>query len=151
MAKTRKKRGEAALRSAAETIRYEVQMFQRACLELNRVPAQDTFTKNFLIEVILLHARNIRDFFAPTGHDDDILARDFVVQLPRIALPYLRSESVRRRINKLLSHPSYSRRRLTRTWNLRRLCSEVTTAWNAFLSRLARDNPVRYRWFVKNS
>ena len=134
------------LRAAACTMTYEHRMFiASARVLMNRPPrATDQMSVligNMALESSLIHARNLRDFFSPNGRKDDILARDFVSPLPRIALPYLRNKSTDRRLNRLLAHPSYSRTKLVGKWDISTLCREVEAAWQSFLRRLEDQEP----------
>ena len=97
--------------------------------------------RNIALESTLIHARNLRDFFSANGRSNDVLARDFVTPLPRIAMPYLRRASTGRRIDKLLAHPSYDRSRLSKQWPIGTLRAELGQAWKLFLQRVARDAP----------
>ena len=139
-------RGNNALRAAASCMSYEYEMFLTASnLLLSLDPSSSrpevVIWRNVALESTLIHSRNIRDFFSPNGRSDDVLARDFVTPLPRIAMPYLRKASTERKINRLLAHPSYGRSRLTKEWEIGTLRREITTAWNAFLSRLGQEAP----------
>lgn len=145
VARGRSVRGDKALRSAAGTVEYEFRMFLVGITALDRAPTWEE--QNLVLEALLVHARNLRDFFQVHGRSDDILARDFVVQMPSTSMPYLRSRSCRRRLNRLLAHLSYSRSRLSRDWNICALRDEISGAMRAFLSRVARDNPGRLFWF----
>ncbi len=141
----RKARGRSALKSAAGTVEYEFRMFVVGCAALSRAPTPEE--KNLVLEALLIHARNLRDFFAPSGRSNDILARDFVSRMPRIAMPYLRSNTSRNRLNRLIAHLSYSRPRLGKNWDIHRLVHEVEAAMSAFLKRLKEERPHRLAWF----
>ena len=139
----RKVRGPAALKSAAATIVYEFQMLLVGHQVMRSGPTPEE--NNLALEAFLVHARNLLEFFATSGYPDSILAKDFVSQMPRIAMPYLRSN--RKRLHRRLAHPSYSRPRLGRGWELDRLVWEVGTAMGAFLERLEEERPGRLAWF----
>lgn len=148
----RAKRGSLALRSAAESISYEYEMFMAATSCLLTIDPSDNrpevqALRNMALESSLIHARNIRDFFSPNGRNDDIIARDFVTPMPRISMPYLRKKTTARRINRLLAHPSYGRSRLTRGWEIGTLRQEIATAWKLFLAGLAEKKPGRRGYF----
>ncbi len=138
-------RGPAALKSAALTIEYEYRMLLVGFLAWGRAPT--TEERNLVLEAFLVHTRNLRDFFAKSGQSDDILARDFVSQMPRIAMPYLRSKPFRKRLNRKLAHLSYSRPRLTSGWERETICREIEVAMRRFLERLQEENPRRVPWF----
>jgi hypothetical protein len=92
---------------------------------------------NVTLETFLLHARNLRDFFATSGKSDDVLASDFLGRPLRVRMPLVRSARLRRRLNKRISHLSYSRSRLGRAWDVRSLLAEIDDAMGVFLSRLS--------------
>ena len=142
----RPQRGDGALRTAARCMSYEYEMFLAASNLLISLNPSSTrpevvVLRNVALESTLIHARNIRDFFSSNGRTDDVLARDFVTPLPRIAMTYLRKASTEQRINRLLAHPSYGRSRLTKQWEIGTLRREITAAWNAFLGRLKQETP----------
>jgi hypothetical protein len=144
--RVRKPRGPSARRTGAEIICYEYTMFMAACDIHARLPAAPSTPgtealRNITLEAALLHARNLRDFFGTARHKDDIVASDFVRPVPRLALPTLRSVTVRRRFNRLLAHASYNRSKIGRCWNLDALHHEITGAWARFLERLAERSP----------
>lgn len=145
MTVARPSRGDAALRSAARTIEYEFRMFLVGVAALSRAPSPEE--RNLVLEALLIHARNLRDFFAASGKKDDILAVDFVSQLPRVALPYLRSPTSRRRLNRLVAHASYSRPRLGKNWDVNRILRELEKAMRSFLERFHSESPGRLKWF----
>ena len=139
----RKVRGPAALKSAANTIAYEFWMLDVGYSALSRTLPEGEH--NLALEAFLVHARNLRDFFGKSGYDDDILARDFVSQMPRLAMPYLRSN--RKRVNRKLAHASYSRPRFREGWERLIICQKVEVAMRRFLERLKEENPARVSWF----
>lgn len=138
-------------RSSVLTLAYEVQSFFAACdrlilLKEARLQGQvDQCQQKLALEGVLLHARNLRDFFVGTGKDRDILAIDFLPRKPRYALPYLRR--TRNRMNTLLAHPSYSRSRVSRSWDCGTLRREIEGAWEVFLDRLKVHDKKRFNWF----
>jgi len=140
-------RGQDALKAAAACASYEFEMFIAASnliliqLGTSSGTPDVVALRNIALESTLVHARNLRDFFSPNGRRNDVLARDFVTPLPRIAMPYLRRAPTGRRIDRLLAHPSYDRSRLSKQWPIGTLRIELIQAWKAFLDRLARDAP----------
>ena len=142
MSKPRPNRGAAALRSAVKDLAYEWQTARDAVRALvSARQAGNTALSNMFIEDFLLHARNLRDFFAPRGKPDDVLAKDFLGRHPRIALPHLRSAAVRNRLNRRIAHLSYSRPRFRVGWNIPRLLAEIEAAMEAFALRLESKRP----------
>jgi hypothetical protein len=149
---SRPTRGTGALKTAATCASYEFEMFIAASnllilLRKSSDTPEVVALRNIALESTLIHARNLRDFFSPNGRDNDVLARDFVTPLPRIAMPYLRRGATGRRIDKLLAHPSYDRSRLSKQWPIGTLRNELSQAWKLFLDRVARDAPKLRRFF----
>jgi len=102
---------------------------------------------NMAVEVWLLHARNLRDFFRTQGHGDDICARDYVKSMPRISMPTVFSSAFHNRVNKKISHPSYKRPRLRAKWDRGKITRELVRAMDAFMIQLDADYPRRRAWF----
>ena len=148
--KARPKRGDALLKTAVQTAHYEYSMFCQACVLTQRPPSPDEehqVLRNMAIEVAVLHARNLRDFFTRKGRDDDVLAADFLRSVPPWKLTKLKSKSVRRRMNKLLAHMSFKRRRYKKGWDIPSLKAEIDRAWQMFLDRLEEESPKVRHWF----
>lgn len=134
---TRPRRGQRALQSAAKDLQYEWRMARVATnATIEGTLKQDAAMVNMALESFLIHARNIRDFFASRGNPDDVLARDFLGRPTRVRLSLLRSPKIRRRLNKRIAHISYSRARLGRGWNWSILLSEINDAMGKFEQRL---------------
>ena len=146
----RPRRGSRSLRSAAKTIRYELDMFLLAsrCLQTPNEPA----VANLLLEALLLHTRVLRDFFrgpGPGSRKDDILVTDFLPVKPRFRLRRLRSSSTKKRLDKLLAHASFSRPRLDKNWPIGPIQQEIIEAWLLFMERLDKHDPTTRGWFPK--
>jgi len=145
----RKSRGLAALRTGAEVVTYEYWMFKEGLRWLaslkgvSSAPSQAAM--NAAIEVTLIHARNLLDFFAAGGRPNDVKMHDFLSFPPRIALPYLRKN--RKRMNRKLAHPSYSNSRMSSSWDFAAIEAEIDKAIARFVKRLARDEPKLRRLF----
>jgi hypothetical protein len=138
MRSPRSRRGEKALASAADDLNYEWKMARISAAALARASlAGSVWAQNIALESFLIHARVIRDFFASSGSDNDVLATDFLGSVPRVKLPLLRSHSIRTRLNRRIAHLSFSRSRLKRAWNVRQLLNEINGAMNHFLVLLA--------------
>lgn len=139
----RRHRGTAALKTAARVVLYEYWMFKeglRWLVSLRRSSsASNQVFVNAAIEVTLIHARKLLDFFTIGGRSNDIKMRDFLTFPPRIALPYLRKN--RKRINRKLAHTSYSNSRMSSSWDFREIETEINSAMQSFLDRLKRDEP----------
>ena len=127
-------RGRTQMRSAVRTICYEYNMFHAAAMiaqnESGSTPI--SLAKRYTaLESMLLHARILRDFFTGLNvKDEDITLYDFIQHAPRFKLSHLRSKSIRGRMNKMLAHASFSRRRYPKPWNTGLLYKEVSTAWS---------------------
>ena len=133
----RPRRGRRILESAARDLGYEWRMARSAVGVLAVAYREDDqFAINLSLECFLLHARNLRDFFAPTGKPDDVLASDFLGRPPRVKMSMLRSRAVRNRLNKRIAHLSYSRFRFRGGWNVPTLMTEIDNAMHQFIERL---------------
>ena len=136
---SRPKRGRKALASVADDLNYEWKMANVAARALAQAQGMnDVWAQNLALESFLVHARIIRDFFAASGSTDDVLARDFLGSDPKVRLTLLRSNPIRKRLNRRIAHLSFSRSRLKRAWDVRRLLNEINSAMIHFLSLLAR-------------
>ena len=96
---------------AQEHLVYEAGMFVQARETLNHT-APKTFPMNAMVEVCVLHLRNLVDFFYPTQNvkDDDVIAADYVVDWGS-ACPVLSAvlEEARKRAHKEMAHLTTSR------------------------------------------
>ena len=137
-------RDEAKLKSGASTIAYEIRMLLVGYKVIARTtPATKEHT--LALEAFLIHVRNLLEFFGKKTDSDTIQTRHFVDQLPPVDMPYLRSNG--KRLHKMLAHPSYSRPRLKKPWQVDDIASELRTAMSAFLDRLEEEHPGRSAWF----
>lgn len=137
---------------AAETIRNKEQWFAGSGTGFD--PESD----DGVVEVFLLHARNLRDFFGRRRVDlkwfeeTDVLAEDFfddASKWVRPALPYLCAE--RERLNRALSHISYDRLTYNAVggrWDYSSIDSELNDARSAFLTSVGAEAPERKNWLV---
>lgn len=112
--------------------------------------------KDATIEVILLHARALRDFLGRERkalkrfEQTDIVAGDFFDKPSEWTphqLPSITPAPERERLNRSLAHLSYDRAGYETTgkdWPFREIFDEVTAAWMAFLDALPDD---RKKWF----
>ena len=139
--KPRRKRGLQALASAADDLNYEWKMARVSARRLDRAQAaHDVWATNIALEAFLVHARVIRDFYASSASDNDVLAIDFLGSRPRVRLPLLRSGVIRTRLNRRIAHLSFSRSRLKRAWNVQTLLNEINGAMTTFVALLAKRN-----------
>ena len=140
--KPRSRRGPKALRSAAKNLRYEWDTAGDALRGLVQATASTNIPMiNVFLEDYLLHARNLRDFFAPGGKADDVITADFFGRPMRVSLPHLRSAAVRNRLNKRIAHLTFSRPRFRSSWNVRPLSIELNQAMIRFVTRLKSERP----------
>lgn len=113
-------------------------------------------TKDAVIEVTLMHARELRDFLGRDRKElkpfeqTDIVAGDFFDKpgqwVPH-KTPSISPPAQRERLNRSLAHLAYDRavyETAGKGWDFKPIFSEITTAWNAFLAALADD---RKKWF----
>ncbi len=137
--KPRRKRGPKALASAADDLNYEWKMANVSARALARaIAAKHVWAQNIALESFLVHARVIRDFYASSASDNDVLAIDFLGSLPKVKLSLLRSRPIRTRLNRRIAHLSFSRSRLKRAWDVRTLLDEINAAMTNFVALLAR-------------
>jgi hypothetical protein len=109
---------------------------------------------NRALESLLLHARNVYDFFfvAPRNNCPDVSVPHFFedgqVWTPDLTqlCPYL--DGQRERLNRSIQHLSYDRLAYepTKDWNISTLVTELAAVWDDFLSRLP---PGRRQWFAR--
>ena|SRR2546425_13174968 len=138
----RRTRGIRALTSAADDLNYEWKMANVSAAALARaITSRDVWAQNIALESFLVHARVLRDFFSSKASDNDVLARDFLGSVPRVKLTHLRSQRIRMRLNRRIAHLSFSRSRLKRAWDVRRLLNEINQAMEAFLVVLSTQKP----------
>lgn len=140
--KPRVKRRRAALKTLADDVGYEWWMARESAARIATAKhARDQVGTNMALECFLVHARNIRDFFARNGRRNDVLARDFLGHLTVVRLPFLRNTRTRRRLDRRVAHVSYSRSRLRRDWPVRTILAEIDRAMAKFERQLrAKDS-----------
>ena len=141
--------GDDDLKLTAKDVAYEVQMLFEA-KRLLGIPAEDG-ARRLIFEALLLHFRNIIDFFYTDSHNrDDVRACDFfpgpAQWKPEVPDWY---REYKARCNKLLAHLTYSRtdfkRRNRMTWHLTDKLRDIQGAWRLFLRTLP---PERAAWFT---
>lgn len=156
---------EAEMRSAAKLVRYEWDQFSWATRVINEYWDPEPGTGNgdhsqdALVEVILVHARALRDFFLNRRIDlrksfeTDILAEDFFDDpnaWTRPTFSYLVEARTKERLDRALAHLTYTRLDYAadKKWKVESMRSEIETAWTAFLKALPPD---RASWFAPGS
>lgn len=100
-------------------------------------PAPNTL--NASLESLIIHARNIRDFFNSTGRENDVLAIDFLGRNLRIRMPYIRKN--KKRLDRRIAHLSYSRSRMSPKWDVAKIISEMNDSINRFIKKLKVQHP----------
>ncbi len=150
---TRPPRTDEDLRNAAGNIYYEVEMLCNVLALWLFLPLLNPAFRNMAIESFLVHFRNVRDFLYPTHGQrqpdskspdryavalDSVLAFDFnpsgwnfeITDWIEVA------PDERNRINRMLSHVSYSRSSYAKEWPLQRMGEELTSRFIQFLKTL---------------
>ena len=129
---------------------YEWDMFVYLSERIkSEYPTADKPTKNFLTEVYLLHARVLYDFLLRPPKDDDVSATHFFDDASEWCTvrsdfcPYLRENMTR--VNKKLTHLTYSRLTEDEIWDHDAIRDEISHAWRTFLEMLPED---RREWFA---
>ena len=109
-----------------EHIRYEIEMFvwaARQCREF-----QAGYLLNALIEAAVLHYRNLIEFFVPTDiHDDDVVAKLYLMEAMSMKKIHGPLKAARRRANKELAHLTLDRKAGTprdKDWNFEAISNE---------------------------
>lgn len=146
------------MKQAAAFVYYEFEQFRWG---ISHLPNEwrcgtggSSREEDAVVEVALLHARVLRDFFIekrplPLIAEAGIIARDFFDnpdEWDPPALTYLANE--RTRLNRSLMHLSYSRIDFKPTkrkeWDFKATSAELTDAWKEFLEKLPEE---RRAWF----
>jgi len=137
---------------APKAFQYEFVMFGFACVLPKILAGNSEIPKdgvqNITIELALLHARNIFDFFCGEPWRDNIHVSHFVPQNAKwrsTKLQYLRER--KQDINKALSHLTYTRILKKPTWDIYRIRDEIVAAYNEFLAILPLEE--RDKWIPK--
>ncbi len=154
MKKPRMNHDDEQLREAAAHVAYEVETMLFAADHLesgHSSPATEPEgkEKDVFLEAFLLHYRNLRAFLCPSLQmvgDDDVLASDFLgenAQRDHADASVLGREKVR--INKLLAHISYARRRYW--WQVQQMRGEMLEALAGFINSLSAKQQA---WFLNS-
>ena len=137
----------ADINSAPALFVYEMRMFRGTtdALLLRGPACDDWVLSRALLDLALVHARNLLDFFVSAASpNDDVLAchvlNDYTS--PSAILEHL--ASCRNDINKTLSHLTYSRVARKRSWPFRRFRRDLETAYAKFLALLPESE--RAEW-----
>lgn len=157
---------ETEMKDAATFVKYEWCMFSWAASVIDHTfppeaapeewrmgTGDSSEPEDALVEVLLLHARALRDFFnrgrKDSGvHATDILAEDFFDTPDQWNKPvFIYLSQNKNRLNRALAHLSYDRIGYEVTgkdWNPRAITAELNEAWRTFLAELPEE---REAWF----
>ena len=131
---------------AEEHLFYEVQMF---LLARNALPGKNQFEMNAMLEVCLLHLRNLIDFFYYYTPPDDVVAEHYVADwaAKRPAIPPALTNA-KQRANKELAHLTTQRISGTpahKAWDFGALGAELRPVIAVFLREVGSTFPARTR------
>ncbi len=121
------------LRNGAKSVAYEIARFAELCAYS---PRTDVAIGNSILEAFLLHFRCLREFFQGVrlgrgaADPDDVLAVDFADSWSGVERP----EAERKRLNKWLSHISYSRVESSEreSWPTQEMAKYIVTEYQRF-------------------
>lgn len=139
----------------APYVAYEYVMFLKGIEHLDKYDGRDSYHSSVVLESILTHARNVRDFlFTRRRWPTDVIAQDFfdnegdwIVNVEALCA-YMTAQKAR--LDRSLAHVSYDRLdfELDKDWNLAALASELQPVWKQFLGKLSDE---RRNWFIDHS
>lgn len=141
------------IRKAMEHIDYEYWMLHEAFRRMGEIRfvkgaegsaprPQDLGLHNALLESLLLHARNLNEFFSRTGKPDDIL---FVHILDVRELDRPLDPAIITRMNKFLTHVTYERLQVeNRGWKLREMVAAIDDTMREFVQAVDSDGTRRH-------
>jgi len=136
-----------------EVVMMEESLKQWRSLQKETRTREEELAHNRSIECFLLHFRNLRDFFYPSQSVwtnpewfDNAVAWDFDSRWKLSSQDWIECGALEReRINKLLTHVSYSRSELSHDWSkMPEMQSAVLAALNKLIEMLPED---RKKWF----
>lgn len=147
MAKKIKKKfipSEHELKLAVRDIKYEYNWFNWCFTQLISPTIRLENHQTIFIELLLLHCRNLLDFFVnDLKEQDDVLAIHYIDQPDAWLrnkwnqMPYLKIN--RNNINKFLSHLTYSRIYIKMVWEYVQIHQEINFKWNEFLDIIPNE------------
>jgi len=117
---------------------YEISMWAETFRFLNNPNNKlSQFEKNALLELFLLHSRNLIDFLENNGKPDDIRCSDFDISKKKVKLP---SQNSKNKIQKFLSHLTWERvDKPSPSWDTPEIKQAITTELQSSLNALS-DN-----------
>jgi len=134
---------------AIECVEYEIEMLNRCVAvlrQLEAVDSDDRFQWSVHTESMLIHARNLYNFFFKGDETGplDIIAADFFAagnqwnfrhdDHGKKYCPYLFSE--RQAINSALAHLSWNRLKLSKEWKSEDIVNQLSEMWKLFREKL---------------
>jgi hypothetical protein len=142
---TRPDRTSEKLREAARSVEYEVGMLHQIPVLWGFLPLLDTTFRNMAIESFLVHFRNLRDFLFPTTKakqdPDNVIGTDFDPtgwsQDSEGWQEVVADE--RDRINRQLSHISYSRQDYESQWPVAKMREAIESRFTEFIRGLPTE------------
>lgn len=141
------KLNEDELQTLAVHVVYELRMF-RDCLDRRQQYGDCFWPGNAIQESLLLHFRNLREFFLVTNKkfDEDLVARDYLPQWKPKCFQVM--EETKDDINKRLAHLSRLRRdSMKDDWPWNKMAEAIESLWLDFMQQLA---PQRRNWFERH-
>jgi hypothetical protein len=156
----RTSRNEGTLRAAVDDVVYEVETLLFAANHLETGYSSPAVVpegkeKDVHLESFLLHYRNLRAFLCPSLQrvdDDDVLASDFLGENePRDSADASIFIKEKARLDKLLAHITYSRKRYAeegnKWWPVQQMRDQMIAAFVGFHDRLPAE---RRAWFLSS-
>lgn len=137
------------LEGAPRALLYELQMFRfsvQRCMDLELL-------HNEALETALLHARNLRDFFCDDHSTEDNICAGYFVDESHKKEGWWKSSRIsyllqhRTKINKLLSHLTFSRIKKEKDdkgWNLKVISEEIEKAYAEFYKLLPQEDGTKW-------
>jgi len=144
------RRTEQELKDASGHVKYEIDMLVGTMSFLSK-PAAEThwIASSAYLESLVLHLRNLIDFFYTPSTRDDIVAEHFVAQWTAdcpVMSPLL--DDAKERANKLCAHLTYTRLHMDKTWEWAAIWAELKQVIRCFVSHLPAE---RKPWFADAS
>jgi hypothetical protein len=151
---TRPKKGDQDLKKAAQAVVYEVKMLYQVAAIQPFLPLLSQVFMNMEVESFLVHFRNVRDFLYPTNTvkganptdrnyaqaQDTVIGFDFSSEWNFDSSDWTEIVPKERdRINKQLSHISYSRSHLDKNWPVSMMAKAIHEKFGKFLNSLTDD------------
>lgn len=138
------------LRKATEHLYYEAWMFYQTLVLLRQ--SRQQIEVNILLDVFVVHTRNLFDFFYPKKHSkpDDMVVTDYLPKLKVFNMDKTKKNDllfVVRKADKQVAHLTYARNRYnqkTKSWSFVDIGRKMHKTLSAFHNAL--PDPYR-KWF----